>query len=184
MRSRIGTTSVLSVFLFLLLSFAHLAGPDMLNGSGGIHEGAHVDLVVRKITVTPVRAHVGDVVRVEMEWEYWGEISNNYYDTTRAEVRANGKVVAGIPFTYEYGARLGEVYRETFLWDTTGMGPGEYRIRGEVPLRLDATPFDNYLDVKEPVLLIPAGASLPAGEEDGGAAVAEHLFWKDRKPSE
>ncbi|MGB3399001.1 MAG: hypothetical protein WBA34_02375 [Candidatus Deferrimicrobiaceae bacterium] len=177
MRSQIKTCMVLFVSLFHLMGIAPLAGPGMLHGSEGIHEGAHVDLVVRKVMVTPVRAHVGDIIRIEMEWEYWGDISNDYYETTRAEVRANGKVVAGIPFTYEFGARLGEVYRETFLWDTAGVTPGKYRIRGEVPLRLDATPYDNYLDVKEPVLLVSAGASLPAGEEGGEAAVAENPFW-------
>jgi len=180
MRSRIKTTLVLSFALLLLLSFAHLAGPGMLHGSGGVHEGAHVDLVVRKVTVTPARAHVGDVIRIEMEWEYWGDISNDYYDTTQAQVRANGKVIAGIPFAYEFGARLGEVYRETFLWDTKGVAPGKYHIRGEVPLRLDATPYDNYLDVKAPIYLVSAGVSLPAGEEGGGIAVAENPFWVDR----
>jgi hypothetical protein len=163
----------------LLPWFAPLAGPGMLHGSVG-NGGSHVDLVVRKVTVTPVRANVGDVVRIEMEWEYWGDISNNYYDTTVAEVSANGKVVASRPFTYDFGARLGEVYRETFLWDTKGMAPGRYLIRGEVPLRLDATPFDNFLAVKEPLLLVPAGESFPDGKERGGEAVAENLFWVER----
>jgi hypothetical protein len=64
--------------------------------------------------VTPVRAHVGDVIRIEMEWEYWGDITNNYYDTTAAEVQANGKVVVSKPFTYDFGARLGETYRDSY----------------------------------------------------------------------
>lgn len=34
------------------------------------------------------------------------------------------------PFVYDFGARLGEVYRGTFLWDTKGMAPGKYHIRG------------------------------------------------------
>jgi hypothetical protein len=179
MRSRIRTYMVLFGSSILLPWFAPLAGPGMLHGSVG-NGGSHVDLVVRKVTVTPVRANVGDVVRIEMEWEYWGDISNNYYDTTVAEVSANGKVVASRPFTYDFGARLGEVYRETFLWDTKGMAPGRYLIRGEVPLRLDATPFDNFLAVKEPLLLVPAGESFPDGKERGGEAVAENLFWVER----
>lgn len=150
----------------------------LASGEGG-GDGAHVDLVVRKVAFTPVRAHVGDIVRIEMVWEYWGDITNNYYDTTFAEVRANGKVVAKKPFVYDFGARLGEVYRETFLWNTKDMAPGEYRIRAEVPLRLDATPYDNFLDVKEPLLLFPEGAPIPAGEERG-VGVAENLFWRDR----
>ena len=180
MRRRTKTTMVLSVPLLLLLSLAPLAGPGMLHGSGGDDGGAHVDLVVRKVTVTPARAHVGDVVRIEMEWEYWGDVTNNYYDTTFAEVLANGKSVAKKPFVYNFGDRLGDVYRETFLWDTKGTAPGKYRIRGEVPLRMDATPFDNFLDVKEPVILVPEGAPFPSGEESGGALVAKNPFWFDR----
>ncbi len=175
MHRRIGAYTAFFCSFHLFLLFANLSGPRMLYGSQG--GGAHVDLVVRKVTVTPVRARVGDVVRIEMEWEYWGAISNNYYDTTAAEVRANGMVVASKPFVLNFGARLGEVYRDTFLWDTKEMAPGKYRIRGEVPLRLDATPFDNFLIVSEPLLLIPREASFPAGEDGGGIAVAQNAFW-------
>jgi hypothetical protein len=143
-------------------------------------DGAHVDLVVRKITVSPARAHVGDTIRIEMVWEYRGDMISNYYDTTTAAVSANGKVVAKKPFVYNFGAQLGDTYRETFLWDTKGMAPGTYRIRGEVPLRLDATPYDNYLVVKEPVILVPQGASFPSGEEIGGTVVGKNPFWVDR----
>jgi hypothetical protein len=152
----------------------------MLHSSMGDGGGAHVDLVVRKVAVTPVRAHVGDIVRIEMEWEYWGDITNNYYETTAAEVQVNGKVVVSKPFTYDFGARLGETYRETFLWDTTGMAPGNYRIRGEVPLRLDATPYDNFLVVKETLTLFPAGERIPEGKENGGVAVVENQRWLER----
>jgi len=176
MAGRIRKKSVLFVAFLLLLFFARPAGSSMLLVSLG-DGGAHVDLVVRKVTVTPIRAHVGDVIRIDMVWEYWGDISNNYYDTTTAKVLANGKVVASKPFVYNYGASLGEVYRDTFLWDTKGMAPGTYRIRGEVPLRLDATPFDNFLVVNEPLLLIPREASFSVGEEGGGTAVAENSFW-------
>ena len=180
MRNRIRTCMLIFLPSFILLLFAPHAGPGMLHGSVGDGGGAHVDLVVRKITVTPVRAHVGDVVRIEMEWEYWGDITNNYYETTAAEVQANGKVVVSKPFTYDFGASLGDTYRETFLWDTTGMTPGDYRIRGEVPLRLDATPYDNYLALKEPLTLFPAGVRIPEGEKNGGIAVSENPFWLSR----
>jgi len=180
MRRRTKTTMVLFLPMLFLLLFAPLAGPGMLHGSGGDEGGAHVDLVMRKVTVTPARAHVGDVVRIEMEWEYWGEITNNYYETTFAEVLANGNSVAKKPFVYNFGARLGDVYRETFHWDTKGTAPGEYRIRAEVPLRLDATPFDNFLVVKEPVILVPEGAPFPSGEESGGTVVGKNPFWLER----
>ncbi|HEY6072620.1 MAG TPA: hypothetical protein VIV15_04305 [Anaerolineales bacterium] len=179
MRSRILASGYLIVSaLFLLL--AQQAESGMTRASVGNNDGAHVDLVVRKVMVTPVRAHVGDTITIEMTWEYWGDLVNDYYDTTIAEVRANGKVVAEKPFVYSFGATLGEVYRETFLWDTKGMAPGKYRIRGEVPLRLDATPYDNFLDVKELLVLLPAGESFPGGEEGGNSAVAENRFWRNR----
>lgn len=143
-------------------------------------DGAHVDLVVRKITVSPARAHVGDTIRIEMVWQYWGDMISNYYDTTTAEILANGKVVAGKPFVYNFGARLGDEYRETFLWDTTGMAPGTYRIRGRIPLQLDATPYDNFLVVKEPVILVAPGAPFPSGEEGGGTVTGKNPFLLDR----
>lgn len=180
MRPRTKAYMVLFIPLLFLLSLSPPAGPGMLLGSLGDGAGAHVDLVVRKITVTPARAHVGDTIRIEMEWEYWGDILNNYYDTTSADILANGKPVARKPFVYNFGARLGDVYRETFLWDTKGAHPGEYRIRGEVPLRLDATPYDNFLVVKDPVILVPEGAPFPSGEERGGSVMAKNPFWIER----
>ena len=179
MRGRIQAFGYLIVPVILLL-LAQQAESGMRLVSSLGDGGAHVDLVVRKITVSPARAHVGDTIRIEMAWEYWGEITNNYYDTTFAQVSANGKLVARKPFVYNFGAQLGDEYRETFLWDTKGMSPGEYRIRGEVPLRLDATPYDNFLVVKEPVILVPEGAPFPSGEESGGTLVAKNPFWFDR----
>jgi len=176
MLSLIQKKNVLFVTLVLVLLFAGPAvSGDMIgNDKDG---GADIpDLVVRNVTVTPIRAHVGDVVRIDMEWDYWGDITKNYYDTNFAMVRANGKVVASKKYTSYFGVRPGEVKRETFLWDTGGMAPGMYRIRGEVPLNLDKTPYDNYLDVKEPLLLVPRGASFPAGEEPGGSAVAKDPY--------
>jgi hypothetical protein len=56
------------------------------------------------------------------------------------------------------------------------VAPGKYHIRGEVPVKIEKTPYDNFLDVKEPVVLVPAGASFPAREEPGGSAVAESPY--------
>jgi hypothetical protein len=178
MHSRIKTYIYLIGSLLLLLLFAPLAKASSQNGDSGKNGGSQpVDLVVRKVTVTPVRANVGDVVRVEMEWDYWGDIADERYDTSVAAVRANGKVVASKTYTADFGGvSPGDTYRETFLWNTTGMAPGEYRIRGEVPLIEDKTHYDNYLDVKEPLLLAPAGVSFPDGKKRGGEAVAESPY--------
>ena len=176
MRNLIRKKKVSFVILVLVLLFAGPAvSGDMIgNDKDGGREIP--DLVVRKVTVTPIRAHVGDVVRIDMEWDYWGDITKNYYDTNFAVVRANGKVVASKKYTFYFGVRPGEIKRETFLWDTAGMAPGTYHIRGEVPLDLEKTPYDNYLDVKKPLLLVPRGASFPAGEEPVGSAVAESPY--------
>jgi hypothetical protein len=173
----LGYSGFIFVSLFLLL-LALEKGTSMAESLQ--RDGAHVDLVVREITVSPARAHVGDTIRIEMAWQYWGDMISNYYDTTTTEVLANGKVVAGKPFVYNFGAQLGDEYRETFLWDTKGMAPGAYRIRGRVPLRLDATPYDNFLEVKEPVILVPQGAAFPSGEEGGGTVVGKNRFWLER----
>jgi hypothetical protein len=165
--------------LFLLLVSRQAESNKLLVSAGGNGgEGAHVDIFVREVKVSPVRAHVGDVIRIDMQWVYWGDISNRYYETTKAEIRANGKVVASSPFVYDYGASLGDEYVHTYFWDTRGFLPGEYRIRGEVFLWLDATPYDNFLVVKEPVILLAPGAEFPEGQEAGGAGVARNPSFK------
>lgn len=145
--------------------------------SAGADNGDYADLVVRKVTVTPIRAHAGDPIRIEVVWMYWGELTNNYFEATSAGVMANGRLVASIPFDYRYGAGLGDEYRHTFLWDTRGVPPGEYRIRAEVPLRLDVTPYNNYLDLKDPLILYPAGTAIPETEGSGESSVTENRYW-------
>jgi len=168
------------LFGFLLLSpvASTTAGGMMRLSSVGADDGDYADLVIRKVAVTPIRAHAGDPIRIEVVWMYWGEMTNNYFEATSADVLANGKRVASIPFDYRFGAGLGDEYRHTFIWDTRGVPPGEYRIRAEVPLRLDVTPYDNYLDLKEPLVLYPAGAAVPGEKEPGGSAVTENRYWK------
>ena len=178
MQKRVWITAVLFAPLLFLHGHPAIAGHLIRLSSVGDSDGAHADLVVRKVTVTPIRARSGDPIRIEVVWMYWGELINNYYESTSANVLANGKVVASMLFSYEFGASLGDEYRHTFIWDTKGVAPGEYRIRAEVPLRLDTTPYDNFLDVKEPLVLFPAGAAFPAGEEQGGSAVTENSYWK------
>ena len=135
--------------------------------------GPYVNLIVREVRVTPARAHAGDPVRIEMTIEHQGEGSG----TITAEVRANGKVVADRLFTYGFGNEPGYLYRESFLWDTKGVPPGEYRIRGEVFLWHDAAEFDNFLDLAEPLVLSAPGQPLPVGMELGGSAVSVDPRW-------
>jgi hypothetical protein len=164
--------------LFLLLVARQAESNKLLVLAGGGGEGAHVDIFVKEVKVSPIRARVGEFIRIDMRWVYWGAIGNRYYETTKAEIRANGKVVASSPFIYDYGASLGDKYDHTWFWDTRGFPPGEYRIRGEVFLWLDATPYDNFLVVKEPVILLAPGAEFPKGQEGGGTGVARNPAFK------
>jgi len=134
---------------------------DMDGGGGGVN----IDLAVRQVTVAPVRAHVGDVVHVDVVIENKAEGSR----TTSADLLVNGKVVASQLFTWGWspGERL---YRLSFDWDTRKVSPGEYRIGGQAFVWEDTSPFDNRLDVTQPVLIAPAGGGFPGGEAAGGSA--------------
>jgi hypothetical protein len=151
------------------------------SGGEGGGDGANVDISVREVKISPVRARVGDIIRIDMRWMYWGDISNREYQTTKAEIRANGMVVGSVPFVYDYGASLGDEYVHTWFWDTRGIPPGEYRIRGEVFLWQDVTPYDNFLVVNEPVFLLAPGAKFPEGREAGGAGVARNPSFPSSK---
>jgi hypothetical protein len=146
--------------------FGETAGPvllaDMDGGGGG---DMNIDLAVRQVTVSPVRAHVGDVIHVDVVIENKAEGSR----TTPAELLVNGKVVASHLFTW--GMSPGErLYRVSFDWDTRKVSPGEYRIGAQAFVWEDSSPFDNRLDVTQPVLIVPAGAAFPGGEAAGGSA--------------
>ena len=164
---------LLAPVLFLLL-VARQAEANELFSMGGGGEADHADIFVKEVTVSPTRAHVGDVIRIDMRWVYWGEFQNRHYETTNAEIKANGKVVASSPFVYDYGAKLGDEYVHAYFWDTRDFTPGEYRIRGEVFLWHDSTPYDNFLVVRDPVILLTPGAKYPGGLEAGGTGVARN----------
>jgi len=170
------------VFVPLLLAVL-LPVPERADAGGRILRassdpgggGPYINLIVREVRVTPIVAHVGDVIRIEMVVENRGDNAN---DTVPAEIRANGKVVARKLFTYGFRDVPGFVSRETFLWNTGGYSPGDYRIRGEVFLWYDASEFDNFLNVTEPLVLLPAGDPLPQGRDDGGTAVTADPRWR------
>jgi len=143
------------------------------DGGGG---GVHIDLSVRQVTVSPVRAYAGDVVHVDMVVENRGD----GMATTNAELLVNGKVVAKQLFTW--GMSVGErLYRLSFDWDTRGIPPGEYRIGAQAFVWEDAEPFDNRLDVTQPVVIAPPGGGFPGGEAAGGSATeTDPRFGKSR----
>ena len=124
-----------------------------------------INLAVRQLTVTPVRAYVGDTIHVEVLIENRAEGSN----TTTADLYANGKLIGRELFTWGWspGERL---YRLSFDWDTRSVSSGEYKIRAEAFVRPDSSPFDNDLEMKQPVILVSPGAAFPGGGTAGGSA--------------
>ena len=147
-----------------------VAGTDAGDGN------ANVDLAVRQVTVSPVRARAGDVIRVEVLVENKAEGAA----TTNAEVYANGKRVARRLFSW--GRSAGDrLHRLTFDWDTRGVAAGEYRIRAQAFVWEDTSPFDNELSVTRPVVLVDPGAAFPGGEAAGGTATeTDPRFGKSR----
>lgn len=145
--------------------FGGAAEPVLLADMDGGGGGVNIDLAVRQVTVAPVRAHVGDVIHVDVVIENKAEGSR----TTNADLLVNGKVVARKLFTW--GMSPGErLYRLSFDWDTRKVTPGEYRIGAQAFVWEDTSPFDNRLDVTQPVLIVPAGGGFPGGEAAGGSA--------------
>ena len=143
---------------------------DGRDGGGG----PFINLIVREIRVDPIRARVGDAVRVELIVENRGD---PFYDTTSAEILANGRVVSTRRVTF--GSSEGDrIRRESFIWDTRGAAPGEYRIRGEVFLWYDGSEFDNFLDLAVPLTLLPAQSPSAAAAEPGGSAVTTDPRWR------
>jgi len=137
--------------------------------------GTYVNIIVREVKVTPIRAHVGDAIRIDMVTEDLGDLMPN---TTDADIYANGKIVARKLVTFGYGGEGGRIQHHTFYWDTHGYKPGEYHLKGQVFVWIDASPFDNYLDVAQPLVLMPTGTAFPAGEKEGGVAIARDPRYK------
>ncbi|MGB7630730.1 MAG: hypothetical protein WBM29_06555 [Candidatus Deferrimicrobium sp.] len=159
------------------VAFGGTAGSIMLaDEDGGGGGDMNIDLAVRQVTVSPVRVHVGDIVHVDVVIENKAEGSR----TTPAELLVNGKVVASQLFTW--GLSSGErLYRLSFDWDTRKVPPGEYRIGARAFVWEDTSPFDNRLDVTQPVVVAHPGGGFPGGEAAGGSATeTDPRFGKSR----
>lgn len=172
---------IFAMVLPLVLIGRAEAGSGFLRASsetGDDGNGPYTNLIVREIRVTPIVAHVGDTVRIEMVLENGGE---NVNKTIPLEIRANKKVVASRWFTFGWGDGPGKIFRETFEWNTSGVPPGEYRIKGDAFVWEDNSPFDNDLSLKEKLVLLPAGAPLPEGKTDGGTAIATDPRWNPKR---
>lgn len=143
-----------------------LRGPvRLVDGMDGGDGNANMDIAVRQVTVTPIRAHVGEMIRIDVVIQNRGDGSR----TIPAKVYANGKLIGSQLFTFGWSPGPTDT-RMTFHWNTGGLKPGEYKIRGEAFLWGDTSLYDNSLEVKQPLLLAAPGDPFPGGEVAGGSA--------------
>lgn len=161
----IASLAALSLFSGDMAVSGGRGGPVRHAGSMNGGADANKDIAIRQVTVTPARAHVGDTVRVEVVIENKADGR----DTVPLEISANGKVVGRKLFSFGFSP-ADRIYRESFAWPTGGLSPGEYRIRAEAFVWEDSSPFDNFLEVKQVVLLAAPGMPFPGGATSGGSA--------------
>jgi len=148
------------------------AGPVRIaaeNGGGG---NLNINIIVRQVSFTPAAARVGETIRIEVVIEDVDE----GYRSMPSRILANGKTVSSRLFTFGF-SKGNRIYRETFLWDTKGSAPGEYRIKADYFLQEDSSPFDNEMTVTQPLILVPVGAPFPDGKPAGGTATEKDPRW-------
>jgi hypothetical protein len=158
-----------------LLLFGDQARGGFRRVDRGNDGNAYINIIMREVRVAPIRAYIGDKIRVDMVVENRGDLG---YDVANIELLANGKTVGSKLYNYGAEGEGGRIYRATFYWDTRGVKPGEYKIRGEVFVWYDASPFDNFLDVDQPLVLLAPGSAFPAGESPGGSSMTRDPRYK------
>ncbi|MCL1925881.1 MAG: hypothetical protein FWF95_01945 [Syntrophorhabdaceae bacterium] len=163
---RIHKNTVATLGVFILLSAVALFLPaDVVADEGGGGGGSVVNLTVERVTVSPIRAYIGTPVYVDVVIDNREEGS----DTSVVEVYANKKVVAKHLFRWGTPG-VDKKNRMSMKWDTSGMAPGEYKVKVEVFVFDDVSPFDNELTLGEPVILVAPGEMFPEGASAGGSA--------------
>jgi hypothetical protein len=163
----VGFLAAISMLLFPVapVTAGAFRGPVRLVDGPDDGDVTYFNIAVQQVTVTPIRAHVGDVVRIDVLIHDMGDGS----DTIPAQVYANGKLIGSRLFTFGWSPGERD-YHETFYWNTRGVKPGQYNIKGEAYLWQDDSPFDNSLTVKQPLILAAPGAAFPDGRTAGGSA--------------
>ena len=157
----------------LLLAAALFLPANAAADEGGGGGGYAINLTVERVTVSPIRAYIGTQVYVDVVVDNREDGS----DTSWVEVYANKKVVARQMFRWGTpGAERKN--RVSVAWDTSGMAPGEYKIKAEAFVFNDISPFDNELTLSEPVILVAPGEPFPAGASEGGSATEIDLRYK------
>ena len=151
-----------------LLPTAAMAGPQGLirlaAADGGDGGGHAVNLTLQQVTIYPVRAYIGDPIYVNVVVDNREDGS----DTSWVELYANKKKVAQQMFRWG-SPGSDRSYKVGLTWDTSGMTPGEYKVKAEVFVFDDVSPFDNELTLAQPVILVAPGGQFPEGASAGGS---------------
>jgi len=130
------------------------------DGGGGMA----VNLTLQQMTVSPIRAFVGDTINVDVVVDNREDGS----DTAWVEIYANKKKVAQQMFRWG-GPGMERTHRISVPWNTTGFAPGEYTLRVNVFVFQDISPFDNDHTMDTPVILVAPGGEFPGGAQAGGS---------------
>jgi hypothetical protein len=178
---RFFTLSLLSALLAVPFAGENAcAGPSMTpfrvaaeDGGGG---GPNINIIVRQVSFTPAVARVGDTIRIEVVVE---DVDEGYLSIP-ARILANGKPVAHELFTFGW-SKGNRIYRDTYQWNTSGVAPGEHKVKADYYFVQDSSPFDNEMTVTQPLILVPAGAPFPEGKAGGGTATETDPRWKDKR---
>jgi hypothetical protein len=149
-------------FLALFALFM-ASGTEQARSMDGVLD---LNLGVQQVSFTPARAHVGDTIQITVRVANLGDSGAN--KTIPVQILANGKRVADQLFSW--GDPGITNFTVQFQWNTAGAAPGEYGIKADFSFFEDSSPFDNYMAVKQPLILVPAGAPFPAGQPAGGTA--------------
>jgi len=161
MRILKNTVAIMGVFILLSIAAPFFPADAADGGNGG---GFSVNLTVEQVTVSPIRAYVGDQISVDVVIDNREDGS----DTSQVRVYANKKVVGRQLF--QWGTPGADRKSNmSFKWDTSGMAPGVYKIKAEVVVFEDISPFDNEITLEEPVILVAPGEQFPAGASAGGS---------------
>jgi len=139
------------------------------DGGGNLN----INIIVRQVSFSPALGHIGDTIRIDVVIEDVDE----GYRTIPSRILANRKQVASQLFTFGF-SKGNRIYRETFLWDTKGVAPGEYKIMADYFMNEDSSQFDNQMTVTQPLVLVPSGTPFPEGKSAGGTATEKDPRWK------
>lgn len=167
MGTKIGSIVMVAVLVVGTAAFAR-PGRLMADDDIGGHGGVYTNLIVREMTVEPVRAVVGEKVKVDVLIEFRGEGMGS----APLRLWAGKNIVDQMLYDFRAGMESERLRRFTLEWDTKGAAPGEHRLRVELFNPTDAHEFDNELALPEPVVVAAPGASFPGGIAAGGRAKA------------